>query len=165
MTTKSLHLRIGLATVAFSAFLAFYAIPTFVFSPSNVGNIILSPAFWPYVLAALTCVVGLGLVATAYVSDLSGFDTETEIDTSDGVAPWLRLLALVVIMVAIMYLLPRLGMVLTCMLAFVACAFMFRTRHPIAAVVCAVIVPLLLYAFFAHVAGVAIPQGNFVRLP
>jgi len=165
MTTKSLHLRIGVATVVFAAFLVLYGIPNFVFSPSNVGNIILSPAFWPYVLSGMTAIVGLGLIATAYFGDLSGFDTEEEIDVSNGAAPWLRLLALTVIMVAIMYLLPRLGMVLTSMLAFVACAFMFRTRHPIAAVVCAVIVPLLLYAFFAHVAGVAIPQGNFVRLP
>jgi hypothetical protein len=56
-------------------------------------------------------------------------------------------------------------MVWTAMLAFAACACLFRTRHPIVAVICAVVVPLLLYAFFAHVAGVAIPQGAFVRLP
>jgi len=32
-------------------------------------------------------------------------------------------------------------------------------------VVCAVLIPLVLYVFFAHIAGVAIPQGDFVRLP
>ena len=68
-------------------------------------------------------------------------------------------------MILTMVALPRLGMVWTCMLVFVATAFMFRTRYPKAAVVCAVVVPLVLYAFFAHVAGVAIPQGEFVRLP
>ena len=54
---------------------------------------------------------------------------------------------------------------LTSMLIFVATALLVRTRHPKTALVCAVIVPLVLYAFFAHVAGVAIPQGNFMRLP
>jgi len=165
MTTKTLHLRIGFASMAFAAFLVLYGIPNFVFSPSNINNIILSPAFWPYVLSGLTFIVGVGLVVTAFFADLSGFDTEAEIDLSAGAAPWLRLLGLAVIMAVVMYLLPRLGMVWTCMLAFLACAFMFRTRHPIAAVVCAVAVPLLLYAFFAHVAGVAVPQGDFVRLP
>lgn len=165
MTTKTLHLRIGIAAVLGAAFLTFYAIPTFVFSPSNVGNVVLSPTFWPYVLAGLTGIVGLGLIATAYLTDLSGYDTGPEIDIPVGTGPWIRLAALAVIMALVMYGLPRLGMVWTCMLAFVACAFLFRTRHPILALVCAVIVPLLLYAFFAHVAGVAIPQGNFVRLP
>lgn len=165
MTTKSLHLRVGIATVLAAVFLAAYAIPNFVFAPSNVRNIVLSPTFWPYVLTGLTALTGLGLIATAFLGDLSGFDTEAEIDYSDGSGPWMRLAGLAVIMVLIMVGLPRLGMVWTCMLAFVACAFLFRTRHPIAALVCAVIVPLLLYAFFAHVAGVAIPQGDFVRLP
>jgi putative tricarboxylic transport membrane protein len=113
----------------------------------------------------LTGIVGLGLIATAFLSDLSGFDTEAEVVFSDGAAPWMRLAALAVIMVLVMVGLPRLGMVWTAMLAFLACAYLFRTRHPIAAIVCAVVVPLLLYAFFAHVAGVAIPQGEFVRLP
>jgi len=61
--------------------------------------------------------------------------------------------------------LPRLGMVWTAMLVLAACAFLFQTRHPIVAIICAVVMPLLLYLFFAHVAGIAIPQGNFVRLP
>jgi len=51
------------------------------------------------------------------------------------------------------------------MLAFLATAFLVRTSHPKTAVICALCVPLVLYVFFAHVATVAIPQGNFVRLP
>jgi putative tricarboxylic transport membrane protein len=58
-----------------------------------------------------------------------------------------------------------LGLVWTAMLAFAATALLVRTKHMTIAIVSAVTVPLLLYVFFAHVAGVAIPQGNFVRLP
>ncbi len=165
MSQKSLHVRLGIVVSLLALFLVFYAIPSFVFSPSNVGNIILSPLFWPYVLAGLTGIVGLSLLANAFLSAEDTPFEDEETAQADGSAPWLRLGALALIMVLVMVALPRLGMVWTAMLAFAACAFLFRTRHPIAAVVCAVIIPLLLYAFFAHVAGVAIPQGDFVRLP
>lgn len=165
MSQKSLHLRLGVVASLFALFLVFFAIPNFVFAPSNVGKIVLSPKFWPYVLSGLTALIGLGLVFNALTtaSDVPFEDEET--GHPEGSAPWMRLGALAVIMVLMMFGLPRLGMVWTAMLVFAACAFLFRTRHPIAALVCAVIVPLLLYVFFAHVAGVAIPQGNFVRLP
>ena len=165
MSQKSLHLRLGIAATLFALFLLFYAIPNFVFAPSNVGNIILSPKFWPYVLTGLTAIVGVSLLFNALTTASNEPFEDEETIHSEGSAPWIRLGALAVIMVLVMVGLPRLGMVWTTMLAFAACAFMFRTRHPIAAVISAVVVPLLLYAFFAHVAGVAIPQGNFVRLP
>ena len=76
-----------------------------------------------------------------------------------------RLAIMAVVMVIYMFGLPRLGMVWTSMLAFLATAFLVRTSHPKTAVICALCVPLVLYVFFAHVATVAIPQGNFVRLP
>lgn len=160
---QSLHMRLGLGACAFSLFMIFFAIPFGVSSPSNVNNIILSPLFWPYILAGFTGIVGLGLIATSF-SPLQVAPAEDDADV-DPRAGWIRLGAMALIMVAIMLLMPRLGMVWTCMLAFLATAFLLRTRFPRAAVVCAIVFPLILYAFFAHVAGVAIPQGDFVRLP
>lgn len=165
MSLKSLHLRLGIATCLASVFLIFFAIPRFVSSPTNVGNIVLSPLFWPYVLAGLAGLMGLGLLYTSFRAGAEPLADEDDQPDPEGAAPWARLAALAVIMILTMYALPRLGMVWASMLAFAACAFLFRTRHPVAALVCAVVVPLLLYAFFAHVAGVAVPQGNFVRLP
>jgi len=165
MSQKSLHLRLGMITFLFALFLLLYAIPKFVYAPSNVDNIILSPKFWPYVLTGLTAVVGAGLLFNALTAASDAPFEDEETAHPEGSAPWMRLGALALIMALVMVGLPRLGMVWSTMLAFVACAFMFRTRHPVAAVITAVVVPLLLYAFFAHVAGVAIPQGNFVRLP
>jgi len=92
-------------------------------------------------------------------------DESVSTDTEQSATPWLRLLGMAVIMVLTMIALPTLGMVWTSMLVFLFCAFMFQTRYPKTAIICAVIIPLVLYAFFAHVAGVAIPQGEFVRLP
>lgn len=163
MTNRSVQLQLGFGACIAAIFLVFVAIPEWVASPSNVRNIVLSPLFWPYSLAGLTALVGLGLIAAG----LSNTGEQTPLDEPSEDAPmaWLRLLGMAVIMAGTMFLLPRLGMVWTCMLAFAASAFLVRTRHPVAALVCAVVVPLALYAFFAHVAGVAIPQGNIVRLP
>lgn len=163
MTQRQVQLRLGIGAVLAAAFLALFAIPHWVSSPSNVRNIILSPLFWPYTLAGFTALTGGGLIFSGLRQTAVGEAVNDPID--DAPAAWLRLAGMAVIMGLTMLALPRLGMVLTSMLIFVATAFLVRTRHPVTAVVCAVVIPLALYAFFAHVAGVAIPQGNFVRLP
>lgn len=162
MSTKAIQFRLGIGALLVALVLGFAAIPIWVSAPSNVPNIILSPLFWPYILTALTALTGGGLVFAARSSDTE-IDPE-DLDPSDGMS-WQRLATLAVIMVVTMFALPRLGMVWTTMLVFAATAFLLRTRHPVAAVICAIVIPLLLYGFFAHVAGVAIPQGMFVRLP
>ncbi len=163
MTNRSVQMGLGLGALAAAGFLALIAIPAWVSTPSNVPNVVLSPLFWPYVLAALTALTGLGLIATAAAHSAGGPAVNEPIaDPGAGVA---RLLGMAAIMAATMVLIPRLGMVWTAMLVFAASAFVVKTRHPKLALACAVAIPLLLYAFFAHVAGVAIPQGALVRLP
>lgn len=158
---KAIHRQtaIGIVAILVAVFLLLVAIPGYVSSPSNVRNVVLSPLFWPYTLAGLTALIGLGLVITGLWS--------AEEPASPATVPGARrrLAIMAVIMVLTMLGLPRLGMVWTAMLAFAATAFLVRTEHPATALVCAVMVPLVLYGFFAHVASVAIPQGDFVRLP
>ncbi|WP_295314398.1 tripartite tricarboxylate transporter TctB family protein [Roseobacter sp.] len=163
MTERQVQLRLGIGAIIAAVFLTLVAIPQWISSPSNVQRIVLSPLFWPYALSAFTFLAGLGLVFGGLRMTDSGEPVDAPSD--DPRAAWMRLAGMAVIMVLAMFLMPRLGMVLTCMLIFVATAFLVRTRHPKTALICAVIVPLVLYAFFAHVAGVAIPQGNFMRLP
>lgn len=148
-----------------AAFIAFYAIPEWVSSPSNVRNIILSPLFWPYCLAGLTALTGLGLILTAQHQNDDDDADVLGLDAPAPVSPFVRLLVMGGIMIAYVYGLPRIGMVWSSMIAFIAVAFLIRTHHPLTAIACGIVVPLILYAFFAHVAGVAIPQGEFVRLP
>ncbi len=156
-------MQLGIGACLAAIFLVFIAIPNWVAAPSNVANPVLSPVFWPYTLAGFTGLAGLGLIAAGLRMPAGGAPLNEPVE--DVPQARLRLLGVAIIMAGTMFLLPRLGMVWTCMLAFAASAFLVRTRHPVAALTCAVLVPLVLYAFFAHVAGVAIPQGNFVRLP
>lgn len=156
------QVHLGIAACLVALFLIFIGIPNGVSSPSNVKNIVLAPTFWPYVLSAITGIAGLGLLASGWKQKQA---EPVNDETRQNAYGWLRLVALAIIMLATMYALPRLGMVWTTMLIFAVTAFMFRTRHPRAAIICAILIPLALYVFFAHVAGVGIPQGNFVRLP
>ena len=160
MSRKS-HLQIGIAAIGFAVFLYLIGIPNGVTAPSNIRNIVLSPLFWPQILTGLLAAVGLGLVLTArnlsddgHVSLLAGVEG----------AP-LRLAAMAALMIGYVLLTPLLGMVWTSMLAFVLLALLIKTSHPIAAILAGVLALLVLHAFFAHVAGVAIPQGEIVRLP
>jgi len=157
-----MQVRLGIGTILAAIFLVTYAIPNWVSSPSNVGNIVLSPLFWPYILGGLTGLVGLGLVLAGWRTAQGAPVNEPIRDPRAGAA---RLAGFAVLMAATFWVMPHLGMVWTSMLAFLALAFLVKTRHPAAAVICAVVVPLILYAFFAHVASVAIPQGDLVRLP
>lgn len=163
MHDRSIQLQLGIGAVVAAAFLLLVAIPAWVSSPSNVPNIILSPLLWPWALAGLTGIVGLGMILTAIREPKP---SEPEIsDVNDKPKAWGRLVSVAAVMVLAMLFMPRIGMVWTSMLIFVATAYLVRTSHPKTALISAVLVPLVLYAFFAHVAGVAIPQGDFVRLP
>lgn len=162
MSPKAIQFRLGIGACVMAGFLGLVAIPFFVFSPSNVSNIVLAPTFWPYTLTGFTGLVGLGLLL---VSRKESTEPDVAHDHPGDPTSWVRLGGLAVIMIATMFALPRVGMVWTTMIVFALTAFLFRTRHPRTALICAVTIPLALYAFFAHVAGVAIPQGIFVRLP
>ncbi len=163
MHNRTIQVQLGIGAILASAFLLLIAIPNWVSSPSNVPNIILSPLFWPNTLAGLTGIVGLGLILTSIPAPKPV--TEEASDVDDRAAAYFRLLAMAIIMALTMFALPRLGMVWTSMLAFASVALLIKTSHPKAALISAVVMPLVLYLFFAHVAGVAIPQGLFVRLP
>jgi len=163
MTRRRVQMHLGLAALVGAVFLVLYAIPAWVSSPSNVGNVVLSPLFWPYALAGFLGLTGLGLAAAGL--RLPRQEEPLNSPAAQPGAGYTRLAIMAALMGATMFLLPRLGMVWTSMLLFAATAFLVRTRHPISAVICAGVIPLVLYAFFAHVAGVAIPQGEVVRLP
>ncbi|MGB7181648.1 MAG: tripartite tricarboxylate transporter TctB family protein [Burkholderiaceae bacterium] len=164
MNDRHVHFRLGGLAILISLTLIFVLIPNWVSSPSNIQKLILSPLFWPYALAGITGITGLGLLFTAWRADpLSPAPPEAEpVDKSTAYG---RLAAVAGLMIATMLVLHSLGLVLTSMLVFIIVAHLVHTQHKKTAWLCAVLIPLVLYAFFAHVAGVAIPQGNFLMLP
>lgn len=163
MHDRTIQFQLGIGAIVAAALLMLVAIPTWVSSPSNVPNIILSPLFWPWVLAGLTGLTGVGMIFAALREPVPSEPEQSDVDDRQGA--WARLAGIAAVMAVTMLLMPRIGMVWTAMLVFAVTAFLVRTSNPKIALISAILVPLVLYAFFAHVAGVAIPQGDFVRLP
>lgn len=163
MSIRIQQILLGAGTCAAALFLTAFAIPAWISAPSNVSNLILSPLFWPYSLAGCAALVGLGLIATSFRLPKKP-RLVVEGETADKFS-WPRLGALAAVMIATFFLIPWLGMVWASMLCFALTALLTGIPRRGLAIVCAVVLPLVLYAFFAHVAGVAIPQGVFVRLP
>lgn len=162
MVNPKIDIWIGAGAIVFALFLFFIAIPYGVSTPGAVPKIVLSPIFWPEILAGAFAVVGLMLVAAGLKTAPLPPLPETERAGMAGVA---RLVAMAVMMAVYFWLIPHIGMVWASVLAFFATSLLVRTRHPVIAVIVALLLPLILYAFFYHVAGVAIPQGKFLELP
>lgn len=151
----------GLVAVIAGAFLFFVGIPYGVSTPSNVRNLVLSPLFWPNILSALLALGGIGLILTSLRLP-AGIKDERLSDVSGG---WARLIATAGIMLAYVALISTIGLVWMSILAILSVAWLMQSKRPVVTGIVAVAAPLLLYAFFAHVAGVGIPQGELVRLP
>ncbi|MCB1971005.1 MAG: tripartite tricarboxylate transporter TctB family protein [Geminicoccaceae bacterium] len=149
---------LGLGIAAFGVLLLLVIIPEGVVVPKGVRSAVLSPAFWPSVIAGFLIVSGLIL---AVQSRLYGQSMELEHhDVS-----WLRF-GLGVVFLAVFYLLVRpIGLVLASMLAITAFGLVARARNRPMLLVTAVILPLLLYGFFVKIAGLPVPVGHWISFP
>lgn len=168
----SLHrdIWLGIGTILFGAMLLLYGIPEFISAPSNVRRLVLSPLLWPTIVAWFIILLGAGLIAghllVTPVADLIGEADEARYEKPEEHRnAWLRLAAAAVLMIALVMATPVLGMVLASGVAFALFAILIRAPQPWLSLIVAVVLPLVLYFFFAHVAAVSIPQGRFITLP
>jgi len=154
---------LAIGIVAFAAFLLFGLIPFGVTSPSNIRVRVQAPTFWPNIIAAGLLLGGvLLLLQQRFLRE-----ADSVIDDATGIpgSPWVRILFISILMLLYYLAIPFLGMVFASMLAIAAFCLMVNTKHRVAALVVSVMLPLAVYAFFSHVAGVPVPQGEFIRLP
>lgn len=166
MNLKHPDVLLGIGTMLFGLLLLTYGIPTYVSSPSNVPKIVLSPTFWPDIIAYLVMLLGLVLTLSRALGTVqSGTSQHSTKDLETPMQPWLRLVAIAVVMTGLVIAIPDLGMVWSSMLAFIAISAIVRTPKPVTSLIVAIALPLVLYGFFNHVAGVAVPQGRFISLP
>lgn len=163
MLSRRDELLIGLGVMALAAATLWWLIPQYIVTPRRVPILALSPAFWPTIIGWVMLTCGAALAVRAVTTP------PPPVEMADNLVPTraeaLRLLAITVILVASYAALPVLGMVWTCMIAYVALVLLTGGQKLGWGVVVAILLPLILYAFFAKIAGVAIPQGQIVRLP
>jgi hypothetical protein len=154
---------VGFGVCLFSISLIVYLIPQFVDSPRSVRSIVLSPVFWPSVIAWMMLLVGVGILVSQY------FERGSAVLKSDYDEPkesYSRVFVFAAFLAGYYLLLPVLGMIWTSSLAYIIFSiFISGTEYRKTAVIVGVLLPMALYVFFYHVAGVNIPQNEFVRLP
>ena len=139
-------------------------IPWGIDQPGNVEHTALAPDFWPQIIAGIMMVLGVLLAIRP------GPDDE---DDEDGAAGedsghWLhRLPGLAAVLGALFgfyVLIPSLGMVVPGAAVIFGLLVLGGERRRLLAAVLAAGVPVLLYIFFVHVAGIPIPLGVFETL-
>jgi putative tricarboxylic transport membrane protein len=163
MLSRRDEILIGLGVMVLAAFTLWWIIPNYITTPRRVPIKALSPAFWPKIIAWVVLICGAALTLRAALAPKTPNAVADDLSVSR--AEGLRLLALGAILVGIYVALPILGMVWVCMIAFALLLLLSGGGNLGWGLVTAVVLPLALYFFFTKIAGVAIPQGQIVRLP
>jgi len=158
---------VGFLITIFSLLLVFYFIPNYIDSPTFVRKIVLSPVFWPTIIGWLMFIIGIGILISQYLNRKSKDLTEKKVSYDDKPSKtYDRLLMFAVFMIAYYLLIPVIGMVWSSCIAFIIFSiFISGTEHRKTAVIVGFLLPLALYVFFYHVAGVHIPHTDLMRLP
>ncbi|KUO58441.1 MAG: hypothetical protein APF80_04945 [Alphaproteobacteria bacterium BRH_c36] len=168
MKLHSKDVWLGAGVVTFGVFLLVYAIPVFVSSPSNVRVMFLSPTFWPIIIAWGAIITGTLLIVSRVFGPTVISSQEAEVGDlghDETIYAIVRVAAAAAIMTGLVFAIPVLGLVLASGLAFALISALIMTPRPITALLVAIILPLVLYAFFTHIAGMALPQGRYFTLP
>jgi hypothetical protein len=154
---------LGAGVIAFGAFLFFVLIPYGITSPANVRIAVLSPTIWPNIISVILMLIGGLILGRAIIA--RDVEPAAQDGTTVGWWPWVRIAFSAALMAGLFYSLPILGMPITSSLTIFAYAVMVRAGRPVITVLTAIFLPLIIYGFFSHVAGVPIPQGKILRLP
>ncbi len=137
-------------------------IPWGIDQPGNVEHTALAPDFWPQIIAGAMMVLG------ALLAIRPGPDDDDDEDGGEDSGRWLhRLPGLAAVLGALFgfhLLIPSLGMVVPGVAVIFGLMVLGGERRWLLAAVVAAGVPVLLYAFFVHVAGIPIPLGVFETL-
>jgi len=159
---------LALAVMAIGFFMIFIGVPEWVITPKAVRIPVLSPAFWPNILAWILVLLGGGLLIQSLrpgAGDKAASGEPGPLRRAVAAGTIGRLAILGLLLVAYALSISYLGMVWASMVAFAVLLVVVRTPHPIIGAAAAVGMPLALYGFFQHLAAVSIPQGVLVTLP
>lgn len=175
MTAKTSHeLYTGIGVVLLSILGYFVAIPAGIVVPESVDIRALSPDFWPVIVVFVLGLSGVGLTVQGLAEtgliggrkrskDGDQIDRRSE-DTSDeytfGKAA-LRVVVFMVILFAIYFAIPFIGMVAATIPAIMFLSWYAGEKRWKIIIPLAVVLPLILYFFFVYVANVPIPNGIF----
>ena len=167
------EIALGITIIVLTAIGAFIAIPAGIVMPENIGVLALAPNFWPLVVVAMAGLAGVA-IAVHGIADLrqSGhvevtpmLSDDYPVDIDGDERPFLEALTRVAITISVLFALyfaiPWAGIVLSSSAVLVFLTFFAGERRWRIILPVAVLLPLLLYVFFVHIANVPMPLGVF----
>nr|WP_255733133.1 tripartite tricarboxylate transporter TctB family protein [Ruegeria sp. Ofav3-42] len=144
-------------------------IPAGVDSPGNVEISALSPEFWPSVIALAVMFVAVCLLAESYFLKVPELDAEEDAEEDamyklETLPGTLRTVVLIFALFLFYFALTSLGVVASSIVLMLSMMLFFGERKWYFIVPISLLLPILLYLFFLHVAGVPMPLGIFETL-
>jgi len=169
MTYRDLWLGAGLAVL--SALLYLVVIPVGVRVPSSVRSPVMSPDFWPNIIALFMLGVSALLLLRGVIAWRRGeiiAHRSTEAIGEDESAGWngqLRALAVILLMFVYYWLILKIGLVPASMFAMLAVGLTNSRPKLWLLLIATPVLPMLIYLFFYEVASVPIPGGEWLVFP
>lgn len=143
----------GAVAIVVAVFGYIVFVPLWVYVPASVAGTTNSPAMMPKVycvalgiLGAIVAVRGLALLKTARGTP------------AIANADWRRVVAILILCAAYLLGIELIGLPLSSALVLVGAMVLFGERRPVMIATTAVVLPLLLWAFFVKVANVPMPD-------
>ena len=165
------NVGVGLGVLAVALLIWTIIIPAGIQLPRNAGVGSLSPGFWPRIVVGMAAAAGLALLVTGLTDRGPSGDIANGADASgqDPLAPFskrgaVRLVTAFAALLLLYLFVDLLGLVVPAMAltALLMCLGGERRWHIVGPV--ALLLPLILYFFFARLARLPLPLGVFENL-
>ncbi|RIA45366.1 tripartite tricarboxylate transporter TctB family protein [Dichotomicrobium thermohalophilum] len=169
MTYRDLWLGAGLAVL--SALLYLVVIPAGITIPSGVRSPVMSPAFWPNIIALFLLAMSALLFVRAAIAWNRGEivpHKSADVDEEEKQAGWngqIRAIAVIAIMFIYYWLIIKIGLVPASMVTLLAVGLTAARPKIWLLIIATPVLPMLLYLFFYKVANVPIPGGEWLMFP
>ncbi len=144
----------GILILLLGATLLAILIPTGIDEPKKVKFAVMSPSYFPRIVAIAMVLVGFAITAGAVINKTP----EPMFEGMSGLAT-AKICAVFFIFLATAFALPNAGFLLTCVFAAAALMLLAGERNPLIICLVSLVLPIALHLFFTKVANVPIPGG------
>jgi putative tricarboxylic transport membrane protein len=144
----------GLVFLLLGVLLIAFLIPVGVVEPKKVKFAVLSPSYYPRIVAIAMSIIGLAIA----IGSIRQEPQEDSILTFNLNAA-VKVCTVFIILIATAYALPQAGFVLTTTIVLAVMMLLAGERNPIVVGAVSILLPIFLYLFFTKLANVPIPGG------
>ena len=154
MLLRSRDLWAGLVFLLLGLLLITYLIPAGVVEPKKVKFAVLSPSYYPRIVAIAMSIIGLAIIIGA-VRAKPNDDALLAFNINAA----FKVCIVFIVLFATAYALPDAGFVLATMVALAVMMMLAGERNPLVIAAVAILLPIFLHFFFSKVANIPIPGG------